>query len=204
MARSQLPTAIKIQPKQQRAKQSLETILATTLALGIRHGVAGFTTNQIAEEGGVDVSSIYRFFDNLPSIWLHIAEQWIIEIQSEYEKFESSTDSDTAEIFFVALFRHWLTKDNIKRSKLLAGLWHAYPEFVSLNNRQFEFHHQFCRKHLLKYGYDLNQTDMLAFSRFTYICEDAITEGFDGSSADKGLIKLYELSVSSAVRSFTD
>ena len=49
-------------PTQARAQQTVETILAATKKLLVRHGYEGTSTNRVAEVAGVSIGSLYQYF----------------------------------------------------------------------------------------------------------------------------------------------
>ena len=193
MAKSQLPTKIKTDPKQKRSIATLQLLTDTTLELGKRHGLFGFTTNHIAAASNIDISSIYRFFDNLPSIWLYIAESWLNDIQTEYNTYGDcqANQAQSADNFFIGLCNNWLSESNIERSIIIAELWHSLAEFKILNTAQFEFHRRFCAHHLARLNVTKDTADINAFARYTYTVEDAIAEQLMTHAESSRTIEMY-------------
>ncbi len=72
-------------PRQDRAKRTVERILATTAALLDEIGFDRLTTNVVAERAGVNIASLYAYFPNkyslLHSLALQLAERQNEEIQ---------------------------------------------------------------------------------------------------------------------------
>jgi AcrR family transcriptional regulator len=73
------------EPRQDRAKRTVERILATTAALLDELGFDRLTTNLVAERAGVNIASLYAYFPNkyalLHSLALQLAERQVEEIQ---------------------------------------------------------------------------------------------------------------------------
>jgi AcrR family transcriptional regulator len=67
------------QPMQKRAKESVETILATTAILLDEVGVEGFNTNLLAERANLRVRTIYRYFPNKYAVILALTERLAVE-----------------------------------------------------------------------------------------------------------------------------
>lgn len=55
-------SALRTQPRQERARLSVARIKAAALELIIEAGVERFTTNHVAERAGVNISTLYRYF----------------------------------------------------------------------------------------------------------------------------------------------
>jgi AcrR family transcriptional regulator len=69
------------QPSQERSRATVEVILAAATRVLCKHGYDGATTNQIAEQAGVSVGSLYQYFPNKEAIVgalieRHDAEMW--------------------------------------------------------------------------------------------------------------------------------
>jgi len=70
------------EPVTQKGRQSANKILDATLQLLARQGLAQLTTNHIAEESGVKVGSLYRFFPNKEAILVALIERWFNSMMS--------------------------------------------------------------------------------------------------------------------------
>lgn len=55
-------------PRQVRAQRTVGFILDAAAYILAEHGLAGFTTNHIAERAGVNISSLYQYFPNKAAI----------------------------------------------------------------------------------------------------------------------------------------
>jgi AcrR family transcriptional regulator len=74
-SRSQRPSAARRarlnprkEPRQERSRATVEVILAAATRVLCKHGYDGATTNQIAEQAGVSVGSLYQYFPNKEAI----------------------------------------------------------------------------------------------------------------------------------------
>ncbi len=56
-------------PKQQRSRQTVEAVLDAVTRVVARHGVAGVTTNRIADAAGVSIGSVYQYFPDKQAIY---------------------------------------------------------------------------------------------------------------------------------------
>lgn len=81
MAKSSLPADVLSRlPVQERSQQTVRGILQATLSLLEREGVEGLTTNRVAEEAGLSVASLYRFFPNKQAVIYAAYSEWIEEL----------------------------------------------------------------------------------------------------------------------------
>jgi AcrR family transcriptional regulator len=64
------------QPSQERGQLRVDEILRTAEALFALHGVERVSTNQIAEEAGISIGSIYQFFANKDAILIALAARY--------------------------------------------------------------------------------------------------------------------------------
>ena len=81
MALPQLPAAALLRlPVQERSQQTVRRILQATLTLLEREGVEGLTTNRVANEAGLSVASLYRFFPNKQAVIYAAYSEWIEEL----------------------------------------------------------------------------------------------------------------------------
>jgi AcrR family transcriptional regulator len=60
--RNSPPSPSRKQPKQQRSRDMVETILRATARVLVEHGYDGTNTNLVAETAGVSVGSLYQYF----------------------------------------------------------------------------------------------------------------------------------------------
>ena len=78
------------EPRQDRAKKTVERILVTTAALLDELGFDRLTTNVVAERAGVNIASLYAYFPNkyslLHSLALQLAERQNADIQTYIDR----------------------------------------------------------------------------------------------------------------------
>jgi AcrR family transcriptional regulator len=55
-------------PRQVRAQRTVSFILDAAAYILAKHGLAGFTTNRVAERAGVNIASLYQYFPNKAAI----------------------------------------------------------------------------------------------------------------------------------------
>src|SRR5437870_12652127 len=64
-------------PKQERAKATVEAILAATAHILVREGFDAASTNRIADEAGVSVGSLYQYFPSKQAIVSALLERHV-------------------------------------------------------------------------------------------------------------------------------
>lgn len=65
---AQHPLTPRRQPSQRRSQATVEVILTAAAQVLDRTGLAGFTTNAVAERAGVSIGSVYQYFPNKDAI----------------------------------------------------------------------------------------------------------------------------------------
>jgi AcrR family transcriptional regulator len=73
-------TAVRRQPRQRRARQTVEAVLDAVVRVLKREGVKAITTNRIAEVAGVSIGSIYQYFPDKRAIFIALHQRHIEQI----------------------------------------------------------------------------------------------------------------------------
>src|SRR5271154_3205851 len=83
------------QPKQRRARQTVEAVLDAVVRILKREGVKAVTTNRVAEVAGVSIGSVYQYFPDKRAIFVALHERHIQEIDRlvEAKLVENATSS---------------------------------------------------------------------------------------------------------------
>lgn len=75
-----IPALMRTTPRQRRATETVDRLLAASAALIAERGIEGFNTNLLAERCGVRVRSVYRYFDNkqaiIATLYRRLTEDW--------------------------------------------------------------------------------------------------------------------------------
>ena len=76
MAKHVQVTAIKRRiPRQSRAEETVAAILEGAAQVLEAGGLAGFTTNAVAERAGVSIGTLYQYFDDKAALLRAVAER---------------------------------------------------------------------------------------------------------------------------------
>lgn len=73
------------QPKQRRARQTVEAVLDAVVRILKREGVEAVTTNRIAAVAGVSIGSVYQYFPDKRAIFVALHQRHIEEIDRMVE-----------------------------------------------------------------------------------------------------------------------
>jgi AcrR family transcriptional regulator len=73
------------EPKQRRARQTVEAVLDAVVRILKREGVNAVTTNRIAEVAGVSIGSVYQYFPDKRAIFVALHERHIEQIDRVVE-----------------------------------------------------------------------------------------------------------------------
>jgi len=84
------------EPKQQRARQTVEAVLDAVPRVLRRHGAAAITTNRVAEAAGVSIGSLYQYFPDKQAIFTALHERHVDGVRQLIER--TTTDCATASI----------------------------------------------------------------------------------------------------------
>lgn len=70
-----MPDIIKKPPVQERARQTIETILEATARILVEDGSERLTTNHVARKAGFSIGTVYQYFPNKETIVLALIER---------------------------------------------------------------------------------------------------------------------------------
>ena len=69
------------QPRQERSRQRVETILEVALALVVDHGAEALAMREVARRAGVQISSIYQYFPSKAHIIRELAQRNLARVR---------------------------------------------------------------------------------------------------------------------------
>jgi len=90
-------------PRQQRAQQTVETVLQGAVRVLARDGLDAVTTNRIAEAAGVSIGSVYQYFPDKRAIFLALHERHAQRIQRVIQRTLDAHAAAPLEPLIVAL-----------------------------------------------------------------------------------------------------
>jgi len=68
------------QPKQRRARETLEAVLEAVVRIVKRQGIKAVTTNRVAEVAGVSIGSVYQYFPDKRALFVALHQRHLDEI----------------------------------------------------------------------------------------------------------------------------
>jgi len=79
-------------PKQARARQTFDNILDASAVLLMEEGIEGLNTNEVARQAGVNISTLYRYFDDkydlVEGLLTRLAQFQLDKIAEKMEHFD--------------------------------------------------------------------------------------------------------------------
>lgn len=130
------------EPKQQRARQTVDDVLEAVQLVVKRHGAEAVTTNRIAEAAGVSVGSLYQYFPNKRAIFTAVHERHVDAVQLIIEQTTAACASAPLEEFACELVEG-LANAHAKLAEVHELAASAVPD--SALGFQFALHHTFER-----------------------------------------------------------
>jgi len=82
----QVRTTPRKQPRQERSKATVDTILEATARVLIKHGYDGLTTNAVAQLAGVSIGSLYQYFPNKEALVAGLIGRHLEEMHAAVSK----------------------------------------------------------------------------------------------------------------------
>lgn len=87
------------EPKQQRARQTVEAVLEAVRRVLRRHGADAITTNRVAEAAGVSIGSLYQYFPDKQAIFMALHERHIEGVRDVIARTKADCASASLEAF---------------------------------------------------------------------------------------------------------
>lgn len=87
------------EPKQQRARHTVDAVLQAVPLVVKRHGAQALTTNRIAEVAGVSVGSLYQYFPDKRSIFAALHDRHVDEVRQVMRQTTADCASAPLETF---------------------------------------------------------------------------------------------------------
>lgn len=74
------------EPKQERARQTVEAVLEAVPRVLRRHGAEAITTNRVAEVAGVSIGSLYQYFPDKQAIFTALHDRHVDDVRNVIER----------------------------------------------------------------------------------------------------------------------
>lgn len=84
-------------PVQQRSKKTVDDLIDATARVIAKHGYDGATTNRIAEQAGVGIATLYRYFTDKDELVDAVFNRVVIEIENAGSRVIVDSVNDTLE-----------------------------------------------------------------------------------------------------------
>ncbi len=164
------------QPRQARSRELVEKICSATVAIARESGVLAVNTNDIAQRAGVDISSLYRFFPNKAAILQYIVSQWLDQVRSIWDRYESDPQLLQLdwERYFCRLSSDWQSVDTQDYYHALQDAWSIYPELASMDVQHRENYIAFFVRQMKRFGATGARKEWIDLAMYLYIVEDEI------------------------------
>lgn len=140
-------------PRQERAAQTVERIMDTTLDLILKEGYTALTTNRVAKEARVNISSLYQYFPNKYSIALAIYEKAASELAAMIHKTMLDELNTPMEIGLTRILENLITFVE-SRQGIFFRLEYEVPELrqtaaqLSIGKMATHISHVYVKQHL--------------------------------------------------------
>lgn len=125
------------QPRQARARRSVDTILDTAATLLDEGGVGSFNTNLLARRAGVRVRTVYRYFPNKEAVIAGLAERMTREWDQWFDSFAAIADPavDWEVAWAQAIDRFYTGVRNLPGGTAVRRAMQAVPELRAVDQR---------------------------------------------------------------------
>src|SRR5476649_1719027 len=107
------------EPKQQRSRQTVDSVLEAVQLVVKRHGSQAITTNRIAEAAGVSVGSLYQYFPDKRAIFTALHDRHVDDVRQVIDQTTAACASASLE--------------ELAR-ELIQGLVNAHAELAELHD----------------------------------------------------------------------
>ena len=149
------------QPRQQRAKQTVNNILDAATLLIQEEGLEQLTTNKLADRSGVNIASIYQYFPNKESIVAAVVEKHVgfatIMLNKELENASDLSIKEAAYQLILSGIRLFEMSDG-----LIVEMLSSMPNLTNIPGlKMVEFQiMEGCRRFLMKRRDELDVKDL--------------------------------------------
>ena len=164
------------QPRQARSRELVEKICSATVSIAQESGVLALNTNDIAERAGVDISSLYRFFPNKAAILQYIVSQWLDQVRSIWDRYESDPELLQLdwEQYFCRISSDWQNVETQDYYQALQDAWSVYPDLAAMDVQHRENYIAFFVRQMKRFGARGTKKEWMDLAIYLYIVEDEV------------------------------
>ena len=125
------------QPRQERARRTVDTILDTAAALLDEGGIAAFNTNLLAARAGLRVRTVYRYFPNKDAVIAGLAERMTREWDRWFDSFAALADptADWETVWGEAIDRFYSGVRSLPGGTAVRRAMQAVPALRAIDQR---------------------------------------------------------------------
>jgi len=125
------------QPRQERARRSVDTMLDTAATLLDEVGVTAFNTNLLADRAGLRVRTVYRYFPNKEAVIAELAERMTREWDRWFDGFAALADpaADWERIWEAAIERFYTGVRGLPGGTAVRRAMQAVPALRAIDQR---------------------------------------------------------------------
>ncbi len=187
----EIPSQLQLrkEPKQQRSRQLVQSVLDSAIAMSEQHGLAALNTNAIAEHAGIDIASIYQYFPNKESILFWAAERWLRGIRDVCQQMDEPQYQQLPWADFFAAYGELVVAlpDHKRAFSSLRSLWVLYPEYQFLADEHRDFMVNFLVGHFRRLGAKRSQKALQGLATYLFLSSNSILEVAMKTTSDEEL-----------------
>lgn len=121
---------VRKKPRQQRSRETVDILLDATASCLVTRGLAGTTTNHIAEIAGVSVGSLYQYFDDKEALVDALLDRMGGELRDRFSRRAEAVDIDSLSLRSIAQLAITYGLHRIRTDKLFREIvenWSSLP-----------------------------------------------------------------------------
>ena len=166
---------LKKDPKQPRARQTVNRIIDATAQLISELGLEGMTTNKVADRANVNIASLYQYFPNKQVLISALLQRQLNEVtlvlNNILNQMEDASVEDSTRMWDQLAIQYYRQKGGIMTEVLTNQYTHTtLPEVREFEHRLMEAMRRFLvkQRHRLKVS-DLDLSIYIAFTSCTAV-----------------------------------
>ena len=164
------------EPKQQRSRDLLDKLREATVVVAKDTGLRNLTTNHVAEEAKVDISSVYRFFPDKLALIGYTMDHLYADIRTVWDRYESEEAVLCLDWrdYFQAISNDWQSESVGDYYTALDKAEMMYPELRDIEDRHLQYYVAFFVRQMKRFGAKGKKQDWENLAIYLYMIEDEI------------------------------